>query len=112
MEYALINNFNDIKELKLEPNIQYLCLMECYDGVKMVWKAIIAYFFKKGDELTLYDKENIPHKFDISETGFYYVHQIHDEKIANRVVKLNEVRYYAKIEYPNTDPDSFMQIEN
>lgn len=112
MEYTLIDDFNDIKELKLDPNVQYLCLMECFNGAKMAWKAVVGYFYEKGDTVTLYDdNDGKPHRFDIPETGFYYVHQL-PGKTMNVVWKLNEVRYYKKIEYPNTDPDSFMQIEN
>lgn len=111
MDYILVDNFDDIKELKLDPNSQYLCLMECFNGAKMAWKAVVGYFYEKGDILTLYDNdEGRPRKFEFPETGFYYVHQLPGTS-SNVVWKLNEVRYYKKIEYPNVDPDSFMQIE-
>ena len=109
MEYTLIDNFDDIKELKLDPNCQYLCLMECFDGAKMAWRAVAAYFYETGDIVTLHDNKNNIHRFTIPETGFYYLAQLGGG--AANCFKLNEVRYYKKIEYPSTEPDSFLQIE-
>lgn len=112
MEYTLIDNFDDIKELKLDPNSQYLCLMECFDGAKMSWRAVVAYFYEKGDVLTLHDNDNGVHRYDIPENGFYYVTQLpggHGDDAG--CMKLNKVRYYKKIDYPDTEPDSFLEIE-
>ena len=112
MDYTLIDNFDDIKELKLDPNSQYLCLMECFDGAKMAWRAVTAYFYEKGDVLTLHDNDNRVHRFDIPENGFYYISQLPGRmESAVECIKLNEVRYYKKIEYPDREPDTFIQIE-
>ena len=64
MDCILVDNFDDIKKLKLDPNVQYLCFMECFNGVKMAWKAVVGYFYEKGDTVTLYDNvDGKPHKF-------------------------------------------------
>lgn len=109
MEYTLIDNYDDIKELKLDPNCQYLCLMECFDGAKMAWRAVVGYFYEKGDVVTLHDNDNRVRRYDIPETGFYNLSQLGGS--GPRCFKLNEVRYYKKIDYPDTEPDSFLQIE-
>lgn len=109
MEYTLIDNFDDIKELKLDPNCQYLCLMECFDGAKMAWRAVVGYFYEKGDVVTLHDNDSHVHRFDIPENGFYNISQLGGG--GANCFKLNEVRYYKKIDYPDTEPDSFLQIE-
>lgn len=110
MDYILVDNFNDIKKLDIKPNTRYLCLMECYDGKKMVWNPIIGVFFKKDDEITTYDNKGHGHAFKIPETGFYYINQLPGLEPA--CIQLNEVRYFAEITYPDTEPDSFLEIEN
>ena len=110
MDWQTIDDLNNIKNLDLAQNEQYLCLMECWDGAKMVWKAIIANFYKTGDDVTVYDNKGAAHHFDIPQTGFYYVNLL--PNISSTVIQLNEVRYYTKIDYPTTEPDSFLTIEN
>ena len=109
--YTLIKNFNDIKALDLETGAQYLCIMECYDGVKMGWKPIIGDFYKKDDVVVFYDKfGNAVKRAKIPETGFYYISRL--PGMERKILQLTEVRYYEEITIPKTDPDSFMQIEN
>ena len=110
MDYILVDNFNDVKKLNIKPNVRYLCLMECYDGVKMVWNPVIGIFFEKDDEVTAYDNNGHGHVFKIPETGFYYINQLPELEPA--CIQLNEVRYFAEVTYPDTNPDSFLHIEN
>lgn len=110
MEYTLIENFEDIKELNLENNAQYLCLIECYNGHKNVWKAIVANFYTVGDIVNLVDTNNTVHKYTVHENGFYFLSPIPRPGVSN-FIKVNEVRWYKKIDFPVTDPDSFFTIE-
>lgn len=110
MNYILIDDFDNIKNLDLEENEQYVCLMEGWDGNKMAWKAIIGNFYKEGTQVTLFDCNNLPHRYTAKSNGFYFLNPIVKPGGAN-FVRLNEVRYYKKLEYPIREPDSFLQIE-
>lgn len=99
-----INNENKIEGIK--EGSQYLICIENTNGKKAIWKMQLAYWFNKGDELTIRGHDGESHYFCISSDGFYVV----DDFKGKRIYQLFGVRYWTTIMQPEVSPDEVLTI--
>ena len=102
-----VNNENKIEGL--EGDTQYLVCFESSDPKGSTWHMQLAYWFNKGDELTIRETNGTPHLFDISKDGFYTINEFSDGK-RKMFFRIPGVRYWTTIQEPNVDPEDILTI--
>lgn len=99
-----VNNENKIEGL--EAGASYLVCVENINEKGPVWKMQLAYWFQKGDSLSIMDSKGAPHQFLIKEEGFYVV----DDFKARGLYQLVGVRYWTTIMQPEINPEDVLTI--
>ncbi len=99
-----VNNENKIQSI--EAGAPYLVCVENINEKGPAWKMKLAYWFEKGDSLSIMDSQGAPHKFDIKEDGFYMV----DDFKAKGVYQILGVRYWTTITEPEVNPEDVLTI--
>ena len=99
-----VNNENKIEGIK--GGAPYLVCVENINEKGPVWKMQLAYWFEKGDSLSIMDSKGKPHQFDIKEAGFYVV----DDFKARGLYQILGVRYWTTIMEPEVSPDDVLTI--
>ena len=106
MEWVYVDNIND---LHLEENKQYLVCVENWNGHSSEWHPVLAYWYIEGSSLTLREEDNTPHNHYIKKTGFYVVNDCGRERF-DYIYSLSGVMYYADIPLPDASPDDTLTI--
>ena len=109
-EWVYVKDFEDLEKLDIDTKPQYLCLMEMWNGSDYEWRALTAFFCKKGDVIMSMEDDNTPHKFSINKTGFYLLNHAGAD-MYEHIYRLNEVRWYKVITYPQKKPSEILTIE-
>ena len=90
----------------IEAGAPHLVCVEITNEKGPAWKMGLAYWFNKGDELSIMDSKGAPHEFTIKEEGFYVV----DDFKARGLYQLLGVRYWTTIAEPEVSPDEILTI--
>lgn len=100
---------NESKIEGLDGETQCLVCMEVSRPKGSAWHLQLAYWYKKGDKLTIYETNGTPHRFDIDKDGFYVVNDMSDGK-HGLIYRIFNVRYWTTIEQPGVNPDDVLTI--
>ena len=98
---------NKLEELNC--GTQYLVCMETSAEKGSAWHLELAYWYKAGDKLTIYEKDGTPHYFKFEKDGFYSVNEMSDGK-SGLIFRLIDVRYWTEIMQPGVNPDDVLTI--
>ena len=99
-----VDNENKIEGI--EAGAPHLVCVENINEKGPAWKMGLAYWFEKGDSLSIIDSKGAPHQFDIKEEGFYVV----DDFKATGLYQLLGVRYWTTIAEPEVNPEEILTI--
>ena len=101
---------DDISKANLFPNRPYLACLEVYNNGQSEWHMILAYWYNKGDVVTLREKDNTPHYYNIEENGLYIINDTGDNHY-NSIYRVNNPSYIASVLPPRFSPDESLLIE-
>lgn len=99
-----VNNEN--KAEGLNAGTQYLVCAENTGKKGATWYMQLAYWFEKGDELTIWESNGQAHSFRADSDGFYMV----DDLKGKVFYQILGVRYWATIMKPEISPDDVLTI--
>lgn len=104
------HEIDDINNLNIKENRQYLVCVENWNGHSSEWHPVLAYWYIEGSELTLREDDNTPHRHKIRKTGFYVVNDCGKDRF-DYIYSISGAKYYADIPIPESSPDDSITIE-